>query len=311
MSKLFKIGVALGGGGARGLAHLGVLSALERENIPIDLLAGSSMGALVGGVYALHPRIEFVVEQFRRYLESKEFQKTNPEFLHEHDYGSKPYLEGIFHRFAAFIRKGYFYSQSLTRKAPVSEENFAENINFLLDSVGIEETQIPLSVVTLDLKTGKEVVLREGSLRKAVSASCAIPGILPPVGMKEWQLVDGGMIDQVPVWPLRGMGADLVIGVDVAEDLATDQEFDTGFDIVLRTFDICQRALSEFQIKEADVILRPDVSWIHWSDFGHFNECMKAGEKAVEENLEVIRSKIRNEKWKKIFLLPFKSINFS
>ncbi|HSR11732.1 MAG TPA: patatin-like phospholipase family protein, partial [Thermodesulfobacteriota bacterium] len=261
MSRLFKMGVALGGGGARGLAHLGVLCALEREGIPIDLLAGSSMGALVGAVYALDPRAAPAVEHFRRYLGSKEFQRSNPEFLHEHDHGAKPFLEGIFHRFATFIKKGYFYSQSLTKSAPVSEEGFAENINFLIEPVDIESTRIPLVVTALDLKTGKEVVLQQGPLRKAVSASCAIPGILPPVLFNEWQLVDGGMIDQVPVSPLRNMGADLVIGVDVADDLSTDRDFETGFDIVLRTYDICQRALSEYQIREADVVLRPDVSW--------------------------------------------------
>ena len=83
MAKWFQIGVALGGGGARGLAHLGVLCVLERAKIPIDLLTGTSMGALVGAVYALTPRCDFVAEKFRRYLESKEFQKTNPDFLRE------------------------------------------------------------------------------------------------------------------------------------------------------------------------------------------------------------------------------------
>jgi len=306
MGKLFKIGVALGGGGARGLAHLGVLCALERKRIPIDLMAGTSMGAIVGGVYALNPRCDIAIERFRRYLESKEFQKTNAEFLHEHDYELKPTLEGIFHRFATFIKRGYFYSQSLTKKAPISEEDFAQNINFLLEPVVIEKTRIPLSVTAVDLKSGKEVVLRKGSLRKAVSASSAIPGILPPITIGDWHLVDGGMIDRVPVRPVREMGADLVIAVDVAEDLdSNEKEFDTGFDIVLRTHDICQHALSELQMKEADVVLKPDVSGIHWSDFSHLDECLQAGERAVKEKLDEIRSQIRRKKLKKILCLPF------
>ena len=168
---------------------MGVFCALEREKIPIDLMAGTSMGAIIGGVYAQNPRCDLVIERFRRYLESKEFQKTSPEFLHEHDYGLKPSLGGIFQRFASFIQKGYFYSQSLTRRAPISEEDFSQNINFLLEPGNIEKTQIPLAVVAADLKTGKEVVLREGPLRKAVSASSALPGILPPVIIGGWQLV--------------------------------------------------------------------------------------------------------------------------
>lgn len=305
MGKLCKIGVALGGGGARGLAHLGVFCTLEGEKIPIDFMAGTSMGAIIGGVYAQNPRCDLVIERFRRYLESKEFQKTSPEFLHEHDYGLKPSFGGIFQRFASFIQKGYFYSQSLTRRAPISEEDFSQNINFLLEPGNIEKTQIPLAVVAADLKTGKEVVLREGPLRKAVSASSALPGILPPVIIGGWQLVDGGWVNQVPVRPVREMGADLVIAVDVGEDLDNSRQFDTGLDIVLRTHDICQRALSELQMKEADVVLHPDVSGIHWSDFGHLEDCLQAGEMAVKEKLEEIRSKIRRKKLKKVFYLPF------
>ena len=147
-----------------------------------------------------------MIERFRRYLESEEFQKTNPEFLHEHDYELKPTLEGIFHRFASFIKKGFFYTQSLTKRAPISEEDFAENINFLLEPVAIEKARIPLAVVALDLKTGAEVVLKEGPLRKAVSASCAIPGILPPVVIGNWHLVDGGWVNRVPVRSSPGDG---------------------------------------------------------------------------------------------------------
>ena len=305
MGKLLKMGIALGGGGARGLAHLGVLCALEREKIPIDLLAGTSMGALVGGAYALTPRCDFLVERFRRYLESKEFQKTNPEFLHEHDYAFMPSLGGIFHRFASFIKKGFFYSQSLTKKAPISEEDFAQNVNFLLEDVAIEKTQVPLAVVAMDLKSAREVVLRKGSLRKAVRASCAIPGILPPVVFGDQQLVDGGWVNRVPVRPARDMGADVVIAVDVAEELQDFQDFDTGLDIFLRTYDICQRTLSEMQMKEADILLRPDVSRIHWSDFGRLEECLRAGETAVQEKMEEIRSRIRRKKITKIFRLPF------
>jgi NTE family protein len=305
MGKWFKIGVALGGGGARGLAHLGVLCALEREKISFDLLAGTSMGALVGGVYALTPRCDFVVERFRRYLESKEFQKANPEFLREPDQEMKPTFKGIFHRFSTFIKKGVFYSQSLTRKAPISEEDFIQNISFLLDPVNMEKTQVPLAVVALDLKTGEEVVLREGSLQKAVSASCAIPGILPPVRLGEMYLVDGGWVNRVPVGPLRKMGADFAVAVDVAEGVNESMDFETGLDIVLRTNDITQHSLSQMQLKEADIIIRPDLAGIHWSDFHRLEDCLKAGEDAAGKKADEIRSLIRRRKMKKA--LSFRS----
>ncbi len=307
MSKLCKVGIALGGGGARGLAHLGVLCALEKEGIAIDLLAGTSIGALVAGVYALSPRCDLGIEQFRRYLESNEFKKTNPEFMHAHDFEESALYGGIFHRFASFIRKGIFYSQSLTKRAPISEENFAQNINFLLDNVDIRQTQIPLAVIALDLHLGEEVVLRKGSLRKAISASCAIPGILPPVRMENRELVDGGWIDRVPVRPLRGMGADLVIAVDVARQLEDMEDLSTGLGIVLRTNEITRFALSQWQLKEADVVISPGVSTIHWSDFGHLDECLHAGEQATREKLDEIRSLVRRKKVEKVFRLPFRS----
>ena len=305
MIKPFRIGMALGGGGARGLAHLGVLCALEREGIAIDLIAGTSMGALVAGVYALSPKCDFVVERFRRYLESKEFKRTNPEFLHVHSPEETAGYEGIFQRFAGFIKKGIFYSQALTKRAPISEEDFAQNINFLLDNVEIQQTKIPLAVIALDLNLAEEVVLRKGSLRKAVSASCAIPGILPPVKIDNRELVDGGWVDRVPVRPLRSMGADLVIAVDVAEGLEDTEDLSTGLGIVLRTNEISRFILSQLQLKEADVVISPDLSSIHWSDFGHLDECLRAGEQAAREKLDEIKSLVKRKKIKKFFRLPF------
>jgi NTE family protein len=305
MTKPFRIGVALGGGGARGLAHLGVLSVLEREGIAIDLIAGTSMGALVAGVYAWSPKCTLVIERFRRYLESKEFKRSNPEFLHVHSPEEPAPYEGIFQRFTTFIKKGIFYSQSLTKRAPISEETFAQNINFLLDDVEIQQAKIPLAVIALDLNSAEEVVLRKGSLRKAVSASCAIPGILPPVRMDDRELVDGGWVDRVPVRPLKTMGADLVIAVDVAEGLEDTEELNTGLGIALRTNEISRFILSQLQLKEADVIISPNVSMIHWSDFGHLDECLYAGEQAARAKLDEIKRLVKKKKIKKFFHIPF------
>jgi NTE family protein len=193
----------------------------------------------------------------------------------------------------------------LTKRAPISEENFAQNINFLLDNAEIQQTQIPLAIIALDLNLAEEVVLRKGSIRKAVSASCAIPGILPPVRIDNRELVDGGWVNRVPVRPVREMGADLVIGVDVAEGLEDTEDLSTGLGIVLRTNEITRFILSQLQLKEADVVISPEVSGIHWSDFGHMDECLRAGEQAAREKLEEIKSLVKRKKIKKVFRLPF------
>lgn len=305
MGKLCKIGLALGGGGARGLAHLGVLCALEKEEIPIDCIVGTSMGALVAGLFAHSPGCSSAVERFRSYLQSKEFQKSNPDFLFDH-IDDLPGYQGIFHRFASFIKKGIFYTQSLTKRAPISEENFAQNINFLLPDVQIEEGQVPLAVVALDLKSGKEVILRKGSLRKAVSASCAIPGILAPVRIDDQELVDGGWINRVPVRPAKAMGADFIVAVNVVEGLDDSEDYQTGLGIVMRTNEIVRFALSELQMEEADVIITPDVSNVHWADFRRLEECLRAGEEAAVQKIAEIRRGIKRKRLKRIFRFPFR-----
>lgn len=305
MSRFCKIGLALGGGGARGLAHLGVLRELEQAGISVDFLSGTSMGALVGGAYAQNPRIEAVIDRFRKYLESPEFKETNPEFLRTHHHGqiSIPRWEGVFQRFTHLIRKGLFYSQSLTKQAPISEEKFTQNINFLLEDKRLEETSIPFAVAALDLRSCVEVVLREGSIRRAVSASCAIPGIMAPVKIEEWDLVDGGWVDRVPVRPALEMGADLVIAVDVAEEMEEEEDFSTGLGVYLRSCDLSRCALSRLQLEEADVVIRPDVSAVHWSDFEHLDECVRAGAEALAEKMEELKRKIVRKRIRKIF--PF------
>ncbi len=286
------------------MAHLGVLSVLEREGIPVDFVAGTSMGAVVGALYAFSSQSESARARFRLYLESKEFQKSNPDFLHNQA-EERLNFESVFQRFATLVKKTIFFGLVLTKPGPISQEDFAPNINFLLDDLRIEEARIPLGIVALDLKSSREVVLREGPLRKAVSASCAIPGILEPVKWNSWELVDGGWINRVPVRPLRAMGADLIIGVDVAEHLEFTEIFNTGIDILFRSNDICRCALSRLQLEEADVVITPDLN-CHWADFGHMDECVAAGEAAAQAKVAVIRSLIRKKKFHKVFHLPIR-----
>ncbi len=294
--KRCKVGLALGGGGARGFAHIGVLRVLEQENIDVDCIAGTSMGALLGAMYAQSVNCDSVLERFRKYLQSREFQMTNPEFLQDSPFEESSSRGGIFHGFASLIKKGFFYSQSLRKRAPISEEDFAQNINLLLEDIRLEETRIPFAAVALDLNEGKEVVLRRGSLRMAVSASCAIPGILPPIKIEGRELVDGGWVDRVPVRPAREMGANFVIAVEVAEGIHEAGDLATGLDIVLRTNEICQFTLGQLQLEEADIVIRPDLQGIHWSDFGRIEDCLRAGEEAARKMMTRIRDQIKKKK---------------
>jgi NTE family protein len=302
--KRCKVELALGGGGTRGFAHVSVLRALEQERIDVDCIAGTTMGALLGAMYAQSVDCDGVLERFRKYLQSKEFRKTTPEFPQDSPFEESSSRGGIFHGFASLIKKEFFYSQSLRKRAPISEEEFAQNMNLLLEDIRLEETQIPFAAVALDLNEGKEVVLRRGSLRMAVSASCAIPGILPPIRIEGRELVDGGWIDRVPVRPAREMGANLVIAVEVAEGIYESGDLTTGLDIVLRTNEICQFTLGQLQLEEADIVIQPDLQGIHWSDFGHLEDCIRAGEEATWKMMTGIRDPIKKKKLGNFF--PFR-----
>ncbi len=248
-----------------------------------------------------------MIRKFKNYLASKTFQKTNPEFLYHNVDKELSKFEGIFQRFSRFIKKGVFYSQSLAKKSAISEEIFQQNIEMLLEDVEIPNTAIPLAVIALDLKSGEEVVIKKGSLRKAVSASCALPGILPPVKFEGKELIDGGWIDKVPIRPLREMGADLIIAVDVAEGLDEVEDLTTGLGIFLRSYEISRYALSTWQLKEADIVISPDVASIHWADFGHFEHCLQVGINAAKQKVPTIKKLIKNKKIKKLLGWPFSS----
>jgi NTE family protein len=186
----FKVGLALGGGAARGLAHIGVLKALEENEIPIDLMVGTSIGALVGGVYATTASAAATEKRFLDFIFSTEFKRAKFDFLKE----TREANPGLFYNFISLVKRGIFYSFTMAKTSWVSAQQFEHNINGVLDDVALEQTQIPFAVVATDITRGREVVLRSGPLRRAVSASSAVPGLLPPVDMEGCQLIDGGWV---------------------------------------------------------------------------------------------------------------------
>jgi NTE family protein len=194
---LFKSALALSGGSARGLAHLGVLQEIEQSNLKFDLITGTSMGALIGGLYALYGNSARVVETFQELFASKIFLKTASSAVDE----APAFVghEGFFNRFIWLFRQGIFYTRTLLQMELVSEELFEELLATLIPDLLIEELPVRFAAVTMDLQTGEEVVLTRGALRRAIAASIAIPGIFPPVNIGRRTLVDGGWVDNVPV----------------------------------------------------------------------------------------------------------------
>ncbi len=288
-----KVGLALGGGAARGLAHIGVLKVLETHRIPIDLIVGTSVGALVGGVYATTRSAAATEKRFREFIFSREFKRARFDFLKE----SREARRGVMRRAVTLLKKGIFYSLSVAKTSWVSAEYFEHSINALLDDVAIEETAIPYCAVAADILQGTEVLLRHGRLRRAVSASSAVPGLLPPVSIDGRLLIDGGWVALVPVIPALNQGADLVIAVDVSKDLEDRAGAGSGLNIIVRAASIRADAMRGMQCRLADVAIEPDVGRIHWADFSSVEECVRRGEEAARASLDDIRHALRISRW--------------
>ena len=257
MFKPFKVGIIFGGGGARGVSHLGVLRTLERVGIPIDIISGISFGAVIGALYAIQPNIKLVEDKILKFLDGPTFKRTRFEFL-RHDFNDQK-KSGFLSRLTSSLKKGVFYGISITRPAYLSEEEYFEIMGDIIDDIQIEETQIPFLTTAGDLMSGREYVLEKGSLRRAICATCAIPGAFPPIPYGEHLLVDGGWVNPIPVDLMRQRGADLVIAVHASDSMIKEKEINRGLDLLLRADAMVRERLVSQSVKKADVWIQPDV----------------------------------------------------
>ncbi len=285
-----KICLALGGGAARGLAHLGVLKVFEDAKVPFDMIAGTSLGALVGGLYASQPDAAYWMGRIEQYLRSFRSRKTRLEFIRRLEQPDTK-NHGFFSDMANLIRKGYFWGVTATKPAFISEKEYEDFIYPLIPDVNIEQTKITFGCVATDIRNGRRVTYQSGSLRRAVSASCALPGIFPPVVDGDRLLVDGGWVERVPVRCARDMGADIVIAVDVSSEIGRFED-KFGLDVVLRADAVSRIYLNELLIQEADIVMHPAVGATHWADFSNPRELFRQGEAVALEKLVSVRTVI-------------------
>ena len=285
-----KICLALGGGAARGLAHLGVLKVFEDAQVPIHMIAGTSLGAMMGGLYATKPDASYWMERVEQFLRSFVSRKTRIEFIRKLEQPNN-HNHGFFSDMSFLIRKGFFWGVTATQSAFIAEQEYRDLIYPLIPDITIEQTKIPFACVATDIRNGKRVMYTTGSLRTAVSASCALPGIFPPVKDNGMLLVDGGWVERVPVICARDMGADIVIAVDVSSDVAVFEE-KSGLDVVMRADAVTRIYLNQILVRDADIVIHPAVGGTHWADFSNPKMLYKQGETAALEKLVSVRGLI-------------------
>jgi len=285
-----KVGLALGGGGARGLAHVGVLKVLEEAHVPIHCIAGTSIGAVVGGMYAQHPDSAYLEKKLWDYLSSRAYKESGLDYLQ-----TKRDAENFFGQVASYVKERIIINIAHSRPSIVGGWRLFNTIDFLLEDGLIEETKIPFAAVAVDLVSGNEVVLRQGDIKRAVAASSSIPGFLPPLPMDNMLLIDGAVACPVPIGPVMELGAELVVAVDVSQDLTAEPELENVVDIIFRTSSITARKYTLLLMKEADVVIRPKVGTVHWSEIKLLREMIREGERAAREALPELQQAIKKK----------------
>lgn len=292
MTKPSRIGLALGGGAARAFSHIGVIAGLQKHGIPVDIVTGTSMGAIIGAMYAARADVAGLKSKITAYLQSEEFATSGFEFFRELDADG----EGLLFQMGRLARRGVFNALMVTRTALVSDETAMRNYAYMVDDMAIEETRIPFAAVALDLGSGEEVVLDRGPLRRAIAASCAMPGVLNPVEHDGRLLVDGGWAEAVPVAAARQLGADFVIAVEVGDPPPVFEVPRNALDVIARADAMVRNALANEQLKSADVILCPRNGVAHWADFSTAALAIARGEEEVDRRIEDLRRSIDKAK---------------
>ncbi len=277
-----RIGLALGGGGARGLAHIGVLRAFKTESIPIDYIAGTSIGALVGAAFASGTESRELEEVLNRFLESPTFQDSALKSIKEMQANKRLSLT---QKVQAFFKNRIMLAQAMFRPGILHAEDFQAMIDYFVPDIRIEELRIPFVAVATDLISGYPVVLSSGSLRKAVMASCAVPGAVPPVKDNGRLLSDGGIASLVPTLVAREQGAEFVVAVTVDSEIKARDEIGSAMDVYVRAAEIMSFHLEQEKLRQADAVIRPNVGGLHWTDFEQATDLIREGERAALDNM--------------------------
>ncbi len=279
--------LALSGGGARGMAHIGVLTHLEALSLKPELVTGTSMGAMVGALYCLHGSSTGLKGVVKDLFESDLFKKLDLDDLVEDEEERHDSLEEFTRR-----TKNLLTINKLMKRQSLVEPEFIQEVMYrFYGDATFADLKIPFVAVATDLFSGEDIALDEGKLATAVQASAAIPGAFPPVSHGGMLLVDGYVTKNIPV-PEPGEPpnrADVMV-VDVQRRLESLGPFETGLDIRARAEWIMQIQLNRWYLEMADLVLVPRVQDVHWADFRRIDQLIEAGRRAaMEKEEEIVR----------------------
>lgn len=290
-----RVGLALGGGGARGFAHIGILKVFQQENIPIDLISGTSAGSAIGAMFIQLKDARAVEAKVKEFLQSDTYDKLG---LRRTFFGNQ--ANGVFAHLITTLKETIVINLARSRNYLIPAAKFMVALDYILEDGFIQDYEIPFCSVASDIISGEDVYICHGPIKPAVLASGSIPGFLPPMEKDGKLLLDGAVTQKVPVQAAKHMGADIVIAVDVSQERAPVKEYDNILEIINRTSKITSDVLTAWQMREADVKIKPQVGDFPWYDFDRIDQFIAAGEEAARQALPQVRRAIsRFYAWKK------------
>jgi len=279
--------MALGGGGARGMAYIGVFRVLEEEGIRPDLMVGTSIGALTACMWSYSGDWKYVREKTKEFLQSRKFRK----------YGAGLGLEmkdakaGFWRKCAIWTNRVITAPRFVLARGLFSASGLHEAIRDALPDLKLEDLPIPVAVVALDLVSTQEEVITRGSAREACSASANLAGFFAPVEKDGKLLVDCSSVASLPVLAARRLGAGKVIALDIRSPVpqVEPKNLRNALNAVLRLGVIASDRANTSQVDAADLIIRPEVGDVFWSDFRDMERLEAEGERATREKIDDIR----------------------
>jgi NTE family protein len=285
-----KIGLVLSGGGARGFAHIGVLKVLEENNVPIDYVVGTSMGSIIGGLYA----IGLTPEEIEHGVKGIAWDKVFDDFAYRNHktYRRKQDDFDFFN-----IHRVGINDDGLQLSPGLIE---GQQIELALDRLAYpgfhindyDKLRIPFRAIATNIENGEPFIIKSGNIARAMRASMSIPGALPPITIDDTLLVDGGIANNVPIDIAREMGADIVIVVDVSAPLSKKEGIKSSVEVTGQLTTILTRRIADIQLKtlkDKDVLIIPDAAEISSSDFNKYPELIKAGEESAANSIDAIQ----------------------
>jgi NTE family protein len=254
-----RVGLALGGGAARGFAHIGVIKALEAQGIVPDLVVGTSAGSLVGALYAAGNN-GFALHKLALEMDEATISDWSVPFFAK----------------ATGVLKG---------------EALQNYVNRTVNNVPLEKLKMPFGAVATDLNSGQPILFQRGNTGAAVRASSAVPSVFQPVRIGDHSYVDGGLVSPVPVRFAREMGADFVIAVNISSQ-PDAQPSTSNLDVLLQTFAIMGQSINYYELKDADIVIQPRLGTMKGNDFPGRNTAILAGEQATAAVMAEIKRKL-------------------